>query len=218
MLRGEAIMQDLCKSWNLLTSPGSWYTVLLLALSLGTISWSIYFFKFSPTRSTLFNIILSVISGILMWFSAFIILSLVFVVLLFGDHVPPSAGFHNLNAAIKNTCYLDSSRRYCPKTVEELINIQAKDFGPQTENVALTYEYYPETNEYTLIVRRKNAPFDDGNEVAIFDPRFAVEPNQDAHYKLGGKLDFIDTGIYQCQGKYHLWKVPPFPGPWDEIN
>ena len=127
------------------------------------------------------------------------------------DDFPPSAHYHVLNAAIKNTCFLDPQRNHCPGTVQDIINIEPERFTTLTKNAHLTYEYYPQTNEYTLIIRNNNLKEND-YRVAIFDPRLTSVKN------YGRGLDFLDTQVVYCNGKYILTDPPPFPGPWDHIN
>lgn len=124
---------------------------------------------------------------------------------------PPSTSYHSLNAAIKNTCFLDPQRNHCPKIVQDIISIEPDNFTKLTENAHITYQYYPETNEYTLIVRNNNL-WVNGYRVAIFDPRLATVKN------YGNGVDFFDADVAWCNGKYILTNPPPFPGPWDKIN
>lgn len=137
------------------------------------------------------------------------------VVLILTGHIstdnPPSYAYHVLNAAIKNTCYLDPQRNHCPKSVEELISIEDKNFTELTKDAHLTYKYYPQTNEYTLIVRNNNLK-ENNYRVAIFDPRLQTAKN------YGRGLDFVDEQVVWCSEKYVLKNPPPFPGPWDKIN
>lgn len=156
--------------------------------------------------------ILSIIASVVL----FVIASVVAVIVLYliglihDDH-PPSVDYHVLNAAIKNTCFLDPQKNHCPKTAQDIIDIEPENFSKLTKNANLTYQYYLNTNEYTLIVRNNDLKKDD-YRVAIFDPRLTTVKN------YGRGVDFLDTEIMWCNGKYVLKNPPPFPGPWDKIN
>lgn len=131
--------------------------------------------------------------------------------LIFPDDNPPSADYHVLNAAIKNTCFLDPQRNHCPKTAQDIINIEPERFTKLTKDAHLTYEYYPESNQYTLIIRDENIR-NNNYRVVIFDPRLSSAED----YSKG--LDFVDADVSICNGKFVLDNPPPFNGPWDKIN
>jgi len=145
---------------------------------------------------------------------AFILVSFLIIGII-GIGIPTngiaSGSYPDLNAAIKNTCFLDPQKNHCPKTVQDIINIKPQSFVKLTENAVLTYEYYPDTNQYTLIVREKSM-WMNNNQVAVFDPRLTIVKN----YGMG--FDFVDTEAYECNGKFVLKNPPPFPGPWKDIN
>lgn len=145
-----------------------------------------------------------------------ILTTFTFVILWFvygGDDNPPSSHFHDVNAAVKNTCFLDPRRLHCPKTSEEVIAIEPQLLEPETKDSELTYQYYPQTNQYTLIIRPHNMQ-SSGSRVVIFDPRLSIAQG------YGNGLDFYDAEVTGCNsgGKYKLVSPPPFPGPWDAIN
>lgn len=147
-------------------------------------------------------------------FIAFVYLTFI---LTLGGFIPlddylPSYNFHQMNAAIKNTCLIDPLRNNCPRDLNEVIKLYPDEFKALQKNFALTYEYYPEQNNYTLIARPVNRMHflaDYRNRVAIFDQRL----KNTSPYGY----DFIDTESYSC-GKYRLRNNPSFPGPWDKIN
>ncbi|MEK7526548.1 MAG: hypothetical protein AAB546_03655, partial [Patescibacteria group bacterium] len=85
---------------------------------------------------------------------------------------PVGSEYFTLNAAIKNTCYLDPERLHCPKTLDELISIEDRKFKKYLIDSSLYYEYRPETHEYTLIALKKNS-----ERGVIFDPRFISKVN-----------------------------------------
>ncbi len=155
------------------------------------------------------------------YFFAFVFLSFfllrAFFSAFFRDDLPPSTQFHNLNAAIKNTCFLDPEKKHCPYTVEEIIQIEPQTFIKQTKDVRLTYQYYPETNDYTLIIRNVD-PAVNNDRVAIFDSRFPKIKNTYGSRSYGANIDFVEERIIKCNGKYQLLDQPPFDGPWDRIN
>lgn len=160
----------------------------------------IFYFFLSLFASTVFFIFISIVTLIALFIAGLIL-----------DDYPPSARYHVLNAAIKNTCFLDPQRNNCPKTAEGVISIEDVKFRNLTKDAHLTYKYYPETNEYTLIIRNNNLR-KNNSRVAIFDPRLTTVKN------YGKGVDFIDTRVIYCDGKYTLVNPPPFPGPWDQIK
>lgn len=132
------------------------------------------------------------------------VLSIILVVVM--DHklnpTPQASYYFPLNAAIKNTCYLDPKMVHCPRTVEDLIAIQPQDFTSYLDKAHLTYSYYPATNEYTLIARYSK------RRAVIFDSRLKDE-------RLG-KPDFIEVKVSSC-GQDHIINPPSFPGPWNNL-
>lgn len=183
-------------------------SILILLSAFSFISW-IIFKKTKKSKKKIFNL------------SIFTILSLLIIPVLFFTSIviteiymelydEPTAGkYFPLNAAIKNTCYLDPQKLNCPQTVQDLMNIEPDNFGRLTKDAALTYRYYPETNEYTLIVREKGS-----TKVAIFDPRLLQIEYQ------GYKADYANVRVAECPlGNAHkIPDPPPFSGPWDRIN
>lgn len=159
-----------------------------------------------------FYFVISIIASVLFFgFAIFVsMIVLFFSGIAIGDN-PPSANYHVLNAAIKNTCFLDPQKNHCPKTAQDIINIEPERFTKLTKDAHLTYEYYPQTNEYTLIVKNNNLQKND-YRVVIFDPRLAKAKN------YGRGFDFVDAEVIWCNGKYVLKDPPPFSGPWDKIN
>lgn len=170
--------------------------------------------KVVQTSNNLRQKALRTILALFVSFLIFIIVTLVnivFFVFAFPGDSPPSAGYHVLNAAIKNTCFLDPQRNHCPKTVEDLINIEPEHFRELTKDAHLTYKYYPYSNQYTLIIRN-NDVWQNNYRVVIFDPRLATVKN------YGTGLDFFDARVSDCKGKIVIDNPPPFEGPWDKIN
>ncbi len=192
--------------------PITWYIVLeliLLTFTAYIIAKAVIFYK------TLLMRFLYVLAS----FGFFVILTLIvsfIFVLKYLEPLPPSRNYHVLNAAIKNTCYLDPQRNHCPKTEDDLINIESERFGNLTRMSKLTYRYYPDTHQYTLIVREviRNEFMAGSNsqKVALFDPRLASSS------AYGHGVDFYDAYVEKCGDKYRLTEPPPFPGPWNEIN
>lgn len=141
----------------------------------------------------------------------FIFLSLflfVLIMIFYGEEYdqPIASKYFPLNAGIKNTCYLDPERKNCPKSVEELINIESIYFKNLTQNVALKYEYYPDTHWYSLVVIEK-----DTLKGVIFDPRLKDVKN------YGYQDDYFDITASYCGGKYSVDNPPQLKGPWDNI-
>lgn len=205
------LYQNLCKASDLLTHASNIYLVLeIVFISLLTVVLIKLFKRFRKIFHRLFITLLS-----LPLFAILSLISLFTILYLFGqlDDSPPSYRYHVLNAAIKNTCYLDPQRNRCPKTAEDLINIEPVNFRKLTKDAHLTYQYYPETNEYTLIIR-STYYHSDNDRVAVFDPRLIK-------LKENGftGLDLYDAKIVNnCDGTFRIVNPPPIPGPWDKIN
>jgi hypothetical protein len=129
------------------------------------------------------------------------------------DDRRPSVLFHQMNAAIKNTCYVDPEKLNCPKNFVEVLRLYPQDFRPLLDRFVFTYEYRDSDQTYTLIARPKQM-MEFKNQVSIFDPRLITT---DTEYDTKG-VDFADTKAYSCNGKFKLESPPPFEGPWDKIN
>jgi hypothetical protein len=206
-------MSELCQNLNFyswISDPFNLFLTfeILYVILLGLLSYLniLIFHKTSPHLSYL----TSIFSFIGFFILLTIITSLTFII-IFIDDVRPTASYHVLNAAIKNTCILDPEKKNCPTTEEELIKIEPERFKEMTKHSKITYRYYPDTNQYTLIVRG-NYLLADHTQVAMYDPRLLSVKN------YGNGLDFYDARIGFCGTKYFLLNPPPFPGPWNEIN
>lgn len=70
-----------------------------------------------------------------------------------------------LNAAIKNTCFLDPERRHCPRSLAELSYIEPRRFQAAKSTTTMYYHYFADTNDYMFLVQYRR------NRVAIFDSR-----------------------------------------------
>lgn len=75
--------------------------------------------------------------------------------------------------------------------MDELIAIQPEDFKPLVNKAHFTYYYYPQSNEYTLIVRKGMLT---QYRAAIFDPIF----------KQAGIDDTLDVILEQCGADYKI--------------
>ncbi len=84
-----------------------------------------------------------------------------------------------VNAAIKNTCYLDPTQQNCPNSVEGIINIDNQKFKPLLHAKKVSYTRDPQTNIYTLIIH--HSPL----KAVIFDPRLSNMGNYG--------FDFVDV-------------------------
>ena len=147
--------------------------------------------KVVKTSKNLLHKILKTILALFGSFLVFLILTIINITIIVfnfpGDH-PPSAGYHVLNAAIKNTCFLDPERKHCPRSVSDLVSIEPENFSKLTKDAHLVYRYYPDSNQYTLIIRNKNI-WRNNYRVAIFDPRLTTAKN------YGSGLHFIDAKV-----------------------
>lgn len=140
------------------------------------------------------------------------LLSIFFLILAFTAYVfaeegvdkPNAMRYFPLNAAIKNTCYLDPSMANCPRSLEELINIQSEDFSKHLDDSYLFYEYREEENSYTLVALKR-----DTRRGAIFDPRFTS--------KATPGLDFTETRYKKCGNRIEIEDPPLFEGMWNRV-
>lgn len=174
----------------------------ILASFRPAILFAIVFFIFlKKVKKNFFKILLLLIIFLPVFFV------LTWLLLLFASDkiFPPlrASRYFDLNAAIKNTCYLDPKRHNCPKTLEQLIAIEPEKFTKFKNECQLTYRYYENTNEYTLIVR------DSPNRAVIFDPRLKK-------VTISG-FDFDEVNVCTL-GKDSIFNPPNFEGPWNEIG
>lgn len=204
-------MKAICEITTTVHSPLLWFLVTEILAGILVIYLIRHFGKlFIHTKKHLLWP-LSILMSVIFFFIITGITLVIFFLLWFRDDHPPSVDYHVLNAAIKNTCFLDPQKNHCPKSVDDLINIEPEHFKELTKNANLTYQYYPKINQYTLIVRN-NDLWKDDYRVAIFDPRLTTAKN------YGNGVDFMDSKVIVCSGKYLLINQPPFNGPWDNIN
>jgi len=106
--------------------------------------------------------------------------------------------FFIVNAAIKNTCFIDPKKENCPHTLKEISYIEPKPYQESMKSGQDRYIYYPETNLYTLVVRYSPV------RAVVLDWRL-VETTQ---------LDFREYDV-EVLGKDRLEETPPFAGPWE---
>lgn len=204
-------MRSFCEVVSIVQTPWFWYLIVEVFLAIFVIFLIRHFTRtLSYLKEKSLTHFLNILIHIIFFLIVSIISLILFFLFFFRDDFPPSADYHVLNAAIKNTCFLDPQKNHCPKTAQDIISIEPENFTELTKNAHLTYQYYPETNQYTLIIRNDDLWKDD-NRVAVFDPRLTTAKN------YGNGVDFIDTGVIYCDGKYTLTNPPPFPGPWDKI-
>lgn len=78
---------------------------------------------------------------------------------------PQATRFAVLHAAIKNTCLIHPERLHCPTTLEEIGYIEPKYYQSMIKTAQASYQYYPEENNYTFIVRYSPT------QAVIFDQR-----------------------------------------------
>ncbi len=196
--------------WSPTTLPDVRIVVIIWFLTVFLLMGFPALIAFRSSRSSVSRILLLVSFPIA--YLALSLLGFIFMAVMLLDDNPPSHKYRILNYATQNTCLVDPRRANCPKDASGVIAIDARKFSALARDAELTYQYYPEVNEYTLIVRPHNLIWSD-NRVVVFDPRLTV--TQD----YGNRLDFVDVEVEFCSsGKYRLKNPPPFPGPWDEIN
>lgn len=200
----------ICRKTVLFSLP---FTELVLLELLFLFVWIFFAWKILKPRKRRST---KIIGGIGFGIAALPIIFLIFIgfILKFESWgEPPSQRFAVLNAAVKNTCYLDPQRNNCPKNVDQLIAIEPEHFQKIAQDAQITYQYYPETNQYTLIVRDKSLSLIN-TEVALFDPRLS---NLSQNYSAFIQNDIAEPEFMGCFGKNIIVNPPPFPGPWDNI-
>jgi hypothetical protein len=158
----------------------------------------------SLVKKSSHKLVLIIFGGIPLLFVSLVITLVLFISMDFVIHPYPKAStYFSLNAAIKNTCYLDPKMEHCPKNLSDLIAIEPQNFTKFLYSTHLTYVYYPETNTYTLIVNYR------GDKAVIFDPRLK-------NINESG-FDFSEVDVSNC-GQTHIVNPPSFPGPWNNID
>ena len=110
---------------------------------------------------------------------------------------PQSTRFAVINAAIKNTCFMDPVRKNCPQTLEEISYIEPQYYKDLRTETQVSYNYYPDINLYTLVVRYSPT------RAVIFDWRLTETTG-------------VDFGEYEVAlvGKDRIKNPPNFEGPW----
>lgn len=85
--------------------------------------------------------------------------------------------FHVVNAAIKNTCFLDPDKKHCPTTMAEVIAIQPEVLEPLLKDTTV-YFNHPSVDDpnYTLLIKSRWA------SGVIFDPRLATMQENGADF------------------------------------
>lgn len=115
---------------------------------------------------------------------------------------PEAERFFVLNAAIKNTCFIDPKRVGCPHNLSELSYIEPVQFAKAAKSTQMLYQYYPADNQYTFIVRYNRT------HAVIFDWRLV---------KTDG-VDFREVTIHPTPfGADRIEDPPEFTGPWNNL-
>ncbi len=115
---------------------------------------------------------------------------------------PEADRFFVLNAAIKNTCFMDPKKIGCPHNLTELSYLEPVEFAKATKSAQMTYQYDPADNQYTFIVRYNRS------QAVIFDLRLV---------KTDG-IDFREVKIQTWWvGADRVENPPAFPGPWNNL-
>lgn len=130
------------------------------------------------------KIVLLVVGMLFGLFIAYVSFVFLFIFLLEEYDKPIASNYFAVNAAIKNTCFLDPNRVHCPKTFEEIIAIEPQRFNDLLKGKTVAYNYNPENNNYTLFV------LNDNNRGVIFDPNFK-QRNENGY-------DFLDIHVNSC--------------------
>lgn len=96
---------------------------------------------------------------------------------------------------------MDPKRIGCPHNLTELSYLEPTEFAAASKVAQMVYEYRPENNTYTFIVRDKSF------HAFIFDWRFASENG----------VDFREVKV-NTWGKDSIINPPNFPGPWNSLS
>lgn len=167
---------------------------LFISLTLLLFFSFLFFLRYAQKRSRgarqmLVFLLLTAVHLILIVLSVY--LSLVFM--------PSKNGFvETVNAAIKNACILDPSRKNCPSSVEGVYALD-QDFQTFLKGKDVKYEYRTEDNTYNLKI------FDIKNRfVYIFDPK--LRESGSFAYKDNGYeyADFEVRRFKMCGGEYKI--------------
>jgi hypothetical protein len=110
---------------------------------------------------------------------------------------PQASRFFIVNAAIKNTCFIDPERNNCPQTLEQIEYIEPSQYRSMRVGTQVQYVYYPDQNVYTLVVRYSPV------KAVVFDWRLVDEYTVDFHE--------FEVSII---GQDKLVGPPKFDGPW----
>ncbi len=110
---------------------------------------------------------------------------------------PQASRFFIVNAAIKNTCFMDPDRENCPTRAEEIAYIEPAQYKMLEDCCQVNYQYHPETNLYSLVVRYTPT------KAVVFDWRFTHETS----------IDFKEYDV-SLFGRDHLVNPPEWDGPW----
>lgn len=137
-------------------------------------------------------------TGILLSIPVLCLLSLAFWFATYGTFHPQASRFHVINAAIKNTCFMDPKQENCPQTKEEIAYIEPQQYQDMIDCCQVNYQYHPEINKYSLVVRYHPV------RAVVFDWRLVDE--------IG--IDFKEYKI-NLYGQDALIDPPPWDGPWE---
>lgn len=192
-------LREICGRVNL-----PWETILFIIVELALLSFIAFItFKFMLRYPRWYTFVLLPFSAIVTFIISGAFVLLLFFIIFLEDGRSLMRYF-DLNAAIKNTCFLDPYKNHCPANLNELIAIEPQKFIPLTKGVYITtYDFRPSDGRYTLIVREGE------RNAIVFDPRLK-------EYYSG--LDSVQFDVDKCGGNYRLTSPPNIPGPWNKIN
>jgi len=72
------------------------------------------------------------------------------------DDSPPSESYHSLNAIVKQYCRYNLTDSLCPRNASQVREIAPEETRSALGGAQITYQYYPKTRDYTLIIRNNN--------------------------------------------------------------
>jgi hypothetical protein len=115
-----------------------------------------------------------------------------------GSDRAQAGSFFTINAAIKNTCFIDPKRENCPHTLEEIGYIEPQEYKRMTDCCQVQYQYNSADNQYSLVVRYTPT------RAVVFDWRLVTPEYQ---------LDFKEYDV-SIIGQDQLVDPPAWDGPW----
>lgn len=183
--------------WPLVGSIGIVGIAYLFILILKkTISWGLEIGKLSKKIPKKVVLIVKILLPIVYLYPFFV--GIMFLVWFGYPDNPQASRFNIINAAIKNTCFIDPNKENCPQDLEEISYIEPKQYQMMVECCQVNYQYDSVNNLYSLVIRYSPT------RAVLFDWRLVDQSG-------------IDFKEYQVNllGKDSLIDAPDWDGPWE---